>query len=219
MTNFNGLRSLVYDLRRSILIFVAMMLFAAGFISGAVSQFRSLLIAHEVEESNIYASNTKVNQLRGELDSAKKFVEAFEALKEAGVLSPFAKQAALDQVDQVMQLGWVTPKTYSLAAQSSLEGQPFAKLTSHLPLKNSLSFEVSLPHELRLLHLIDALTEKSTTGLTTVESCEMERKSTGQKSGEVSNSALSARCTLHWYYIPSKIESLLAKPLSAGSRP
>lgn len=214
-----SLQSLAKDLRRSILMLVIMLCCAITLFVAAISQYRALSKAHDAEQSNLSAVEASVTQLRGELDSAQKFIDPFDALKESGVLSPFGKQSSLDQVDRLMQIGWVVPKSYALAAQAPLEGTLATKLSQHVPFKHSLKFEVSLAHELRLLRLIDAITSKSFSGLSTVESCDIERKSSQQKSGEVQDWALSATCTLHWYRLVSKTETVPALALKLGERP
>ena len=214
-----SLRSLAKDLRRSILMLLIMLCCATALFVVAISQYRALLKAHDAEQLNLSALESSVTQLRGELDSAQKFIEPFDALKGSGVLSPFGKQSSLDQVDRLMQIGWVLPKSYALAAQVPLEGTLATKLAQHVPFKHSLKFELSLPHELRLLRLIDALASKSFSGLSTVESCEMERKSPQQKSGEVQDRSLTATCTLHWYHLTSKAENVPALEMKLGERP
>lgn len=215
MRSVNSLHPLINALRPAAILFAMMILGAALVTYLAITQMRVLIKAHESQDRRTSEALGLVRNLRGDLENAQKSLGAFQSLQGKGTMMPFAKQVSLDQVDQLMQRGWVTPKSYALAAQAQLVGPLFAGLSQHVAYRHSLSFEVTVPHELRLLALIDGLVSQSGGGLHTVEMCELALPSAEQKVKEGTQRALSARCTMNWYRFELKSGDATTSPSTA----
>lgn len=191
------------DLRQPLVLCAVLCAISIALLMTSVHEVQSLIKAHAEAEKRVHEASRTTRELSNDLDNARKFLSEYDTLVRRAVIGDFEKQRSLDQVDHLMQAGWVEPRTYALAAQATLDKPEYGNLNHHQVVRHSLSFEVKLPHELRLVELLEGLTSNAVAGLTTVESCEISRAASeqrlDQKTAADANRPLSGRCTLNWY--------------------
>jgi type II secretory pathway pseudopilin PulG len=206
----NSTSKILTDLSKPLLIAAALIGISIALFSSSFMYFDQLMRQHESTQEAYRTIKKGVLVTKGEIEIARKYSLAFQSLSESNATGDFAKQRALDHLEQALSENLVVPKSYSLAARKILTSSDFAGLDKHEVAKHTVTMEMQLPHEIRLLTLIEKMIAPNPGGITTVEACEITTgKHEGKESTSITASSpasvpLSSRCQLSWYRFGAK---------------
>jgi type II secretory pathway pseudopilin PulG len=208
--DINSAKRTLGDLAKPIMFAVAMLGVSTALFSSSIIYFRQLKNQHESAQQAYRTIKNDLLATKVEIETARKYALAFRALSESNATGDFAKQRALDYLEQALSENLVIPKSYSLAARQTLTTADFAGLDQHEVSRHTVTMEMQLPHELRLLALIERMTEPNPGGITAVEACEIMlgknegKELTSSQSSIPTAMPLNSRCQLSWYRFVEK---------------
>jgi hypothetical protein len=208
--DINSTKQIFSDLAKPLMISAAMLGISTALFSSSIIYFGQLKSQHESTQEAYRTIKKGFFAAKVEIETARKYAESFQSLSESNATGDFAKQRALDYLEHALSRNIVVPKSYSLAARQTLSSTDFIGLEKHEVSKHTVTMEMQLPHELRLLAFIEKMTEPNPGGITTVEACEITiSKNEGKESISVPFSVptavpLHSRCQLSWYRFGEK---------------
>lgn len=218
MKTAQQIRLIATELRARMVVCLVMVAGCVGMVIASIGQIRALQQEHLSAEHALREMQARGHDLRDQLGHAKAHLARFETLSDVGAVGAFAKQRRLDEVDAILGAAYVSPKAYALGAEATL-ALPGAQGLQHTVAEHRMSFEVSVPHELRLVDLIERLSSSEVGGLKGVEQCELRRNTDAEKSDKAdkpgANHPLIASCQLAWYRFEKKGDSVQGAPASA----
>jgi type II secretory pathway pseudopilin PulG len=207
--NSNSIRQTLIDLRKPLLIATCLIGLSAALFSSSFVYFSQLKRAYESTQQAFRTIQQGVSAAKADIETAQKYTAAFKVVSDSSANGDFAKQRALDHLEQELSANIVIPKSYALAARETLTSAEYAGLEKYEVSKHTVMMEVQLPHELRLLNFIHRMIASNPGGITTMEACEMtmakkEGTSELKKDEKEAAPALNARCQLTWYRFDPK---------------
>jgi hypothetical protein len=206
MKTSKQIQLIVTELRARLVLCLVLVACCVGMVLAAIAQTRALHQEHLSAQQALREMQAKGHDLRDQLGHAKAHLARFETLTDLGAIGGFAKQRRLDEVDAIFRSGTVTPKAYALGAEATLT-MAGAQGLQHTVSEHRMTFEVAVPHELRLVEIIERLASAEVGGLKGVEQCEVRRNADADKPDKpASTSRLLAACHLAWYRFEKKLE-------------
>jgi hypothetical protein len=209
--NSNSIKQTLVDLRKPLLIAACLVGISAALFSSSFIYFLQLKRAYESTQEAYRTIKQGISAAKADIETAQKYTAAFKVVSDSSASGDFAKQRALDHLEQELSANIVIPKSYALAARETLSSPEYAGLEKYEVSKHAVMMEVQLPHELRLLNFIEKMIASNPGGITTMEACEMmvaKKEGTGELKKEEKEAVppLNARCQLTWYrFVPKAL--------------
>lgn len=207
----SSIRQTLIDLRKPLLIAICLVGLSVALFSSTFIYFFQLKHAYESTQAAYQTIKQGISAAKADIETAQKYTAAFKVVSDSSASGDFAKQRALDYLEQELSANIVIPKSYALAARETLSSAEYAGLEKHEVSKHAVMMEVQLPHELRLLNFIEKMISSNPGGITTMEACEITaakkegRSDLKNEENEVA-SPLNARCQLTWYrFVPKAL--------------
>jgi hypothetical protein len=213
----NTLKQTIFDLRRPLVIASVLLGISAALFVFSYVYFQRLDKQNESTQEAYRSIRKGISVAKSDIETGRKYASIYASLGLSGTSDDFEKQRALDHLELALSSNLVIPKSYALAGREAMKTPEFLGLEKHEVSRHTVMIEMQLAHEVRLLNLIEKMTQPNPGGITTIEACEMtsgknEARGQDKSDGKETNiTALNARCQLNWYRFASK-----AAPINNG---